>query len=80
VGAERPISCVYCQSSIDVQTDVKPADVNIIVKALTEFNASQAGGETPDYLAITVRDDAQDLVGGLVGATYLGWLQIPPPR
>jgi ribosomal protein S18 acetylase RimI-like enzyme len=61
---------------IDVQTDVKPADVNTIVKALTEFNASQAGGDTPHYLVITVRDGAQNVVGGLVGATYLGWLQI----
>ena len=61
---------------IEVQNDVKPADVNTIVKALTEFNASQAGGDTPNYVVITVRDDAQNVVDGLVGATYLGWLQI----
>jgi len=61
---------------IEVQTDVKPADVNTIVKALTEFNASQAGGDVPNYVVIMVRDDAQNVVGGLVGATYLGWLQI----
>ena len=61
---------------IEVQNDVKPADVNTIVRALTEFNASQANGDTPDYVVITVRDDAHNIVGGLVGATYLGWLQI----
>jgi len=61
---------------IDVQTDVNPSDVNTIVKALTEFNASQAGGDTPHYLVITVRDGSRNVVGGLVGATYLGWLQI----
>jgi GNAT superfamily N-acetyltransferase len=61
---------------IETQTDIKPADVNVIVKALTEFNASKANGEIPCYLMITVRDWEQNVVGGLVGATYLGWLQI----
>jgi ribosomal protein S18 acetylase RimI-like enzyme len=61
---------------IEVQNDVKPADVNTIVKGLTEFNASQADGDTPKYLVIAVRDREQNVVGGLVGATYLGWLQI----
>jgi ribosomal protein S18 acetylase RimI-like enzyme len=61
---------------IETQTDIKPADVNVIVKALTEFNASKANGEIPSYLVITVRDREQNIVGGLVGATYLGWLQI----
>ncbi|WP_075795900.1 GNAT family N-acetyltransferase [Massilia putida] len=61
---------------IEVQADVKSADVNTIVKALTEFNASHAGGDTPHYLVITVRDRERNVVGGLVGATYLGWLQI----
>lgn len=61
---------------IEVQEDVKPADMNVIVKALGEFNASKSGGEMPHYLTITVRDAAQEIVGGLVGATYLGWLQV----
>lgn len=61
---------------IETQKDIKPADVNVIVKALTEFNASKANGETPSYLLITVRDREQNVVGGLVGATYLGWLQV----
>lgn len=61
---------------IKIETDVKPADINVIVKALTECNASKANGETPDYLFITVRDKEKNILGGLLGATYLGWLQI----
>ena len=61
---------------IETQTDINLVDVNVIVAALTEFNASKANGEIPCYLVITVRDKAQNVVGGLVGATYLGWLQI----
>ena len=61
---------------IEIQSDINSADINVIVQGLTEFNASKAGGDTPRYLVITVRDSEQNVVGGLVGATYLGWLQI----
>lgn len=52
---------------LEVQPDVKPADMNVIVKALSEFNAARVGGELPHYLTITVRDNEQNLVGGLGG-------------
>ena len=61
---------------IDVQTDVNPADVHTIVQGLTAFNASHAGGDLPRYLMITIRDGDRNVVGGLFGATYLGWLQV----
>ncbi len=51
-------------------------DMQALVKGLTAYNAAQANGETPDYLVATVKDDGGKLVGGLLGATYLGWLQI----
>ena len=61
---------------IEVPAELKPSDMNVIVKGLSEFNAAQANGEMPRYLVITVRDKDQTIVGGLVGATYLGWLQV----
>ncbi|MBV6323439.1 GNAT family N-acetyltransferase [Duganella violaceipulchra] len=51
-------------------------DMQALVKGLTAYNAAQANGETPSYLVATVKDDGGRLVGGLLGATYLGWLQI----
>ncbi|RFP13778.1 MULTISPECIES: N-acetyltransferase [unclassified Duganella] len=51
-------------------------DMQALVKGLTAYNAAQANGETPNYLVATVKDDGGKLVGGLLGATYLGWLQI----
>lgn len=63
----------YC---IEVQDNIDPSDMHTLIAALVEFNASHAGGEKPCYLMITVRDSAHRIVGGLVGATYLGWLQI----
>jgi ribosomal protein S18 acetylase RimI-like enzyme len=62
--------------SIEVQRETRPDDVTTIVKALIDFNAAHTGGDTPHYLVITVRDEAQQVVGGLVGATCFGWLQI----
>jgi len=61
---------------ITLEADPQPADMNVIVKGLTEFNRSQTGGAMPEYLLITVRSEQGTVVGGLLGATYLGWLQV----
>lgn len=62
--------------SIAVEAEPKPGDMSAIVKGLTEFNAAKAGGEMPHYLLITLRDAQGAIAGGLLGATYLGWLQV----
>jgi GNAT superfamily N-acetyltransferase len=62
--------------TIGIEAEVKPADMGLIVRRLTEYNASQTGGETPDYLTVTARDGEGNIVGGLVGATWLGWLVV----
>ena len=51
-------------------------DANVIVQGLIDFNASHTGGATPEDLVVTVRDGAGRVVGGLVGDTYVGWLQV----
>ena len=61
---------------VTVESEPKPGDMSAVVKGLTEFNASKAGGDRPNYLLITVRDTDGSVVGGLFGATYLGWLQV----
>jgi GNAT superfamily N-acetyltransferase len=61
---------------IEVREQLDPADAGAIIKALGDFNAGKTGGEAPRYLSITIRDAGQALVGGLLGATYLGWLQV----
>jgi len=61
---------------IELQTDPTSSDMAVIVAGLTDYNASQADGEVPEYLILVVRDADLNVVGGLVGSTYLGWLQI----
>lgn len=62
------------QVAIEAQPD--PDDMQALVQGLTEFNAAHLGGELPQYLLATVRDARATLAGGLLGATYLGWLTI----
>lgn len=61
---------------IAIETEPKQGDMMSVIKGLTEFNASKADGDTPNYLVATLRDRDANIVGGLVGATYLGWLQV----
>ena len=52
------------------------ADMGAVVKQLVAYNASKTNGEVQDYLFIAARDEAGAIRGGLVGATYLGWLVV----
>ena len=60
---------------IEIETP-NPSDMNTVAMQLMAYNAAQAEGETPDYLFIATRDAEGTVRGGVVGATYLGWLQI----
>lgn len=63
-------------AQVKMAAEPSPADMHALVKGLTAFNASQTGGEQQNNLLVTVRDDEGALIGGLLGATYLGWLTI----
>jgi GNAT superfamily N-acetyltransferase len=71
--ANTPMESKYV---VTLEAKPLPGDMSVVVKGLTEFNRQQTGGAVPNYLLVTVRDDQGTVVGGLVGATYLGWLQI----
>jgi GNAT superfamily N-acetyltransferase len=59
-----------------LETEPDTDDMQLLVKELTEFNASRSNGDVPNYLVATVKSSDGQLAGGLLGATYLGWLQI----
>jgi GNAT superfamily N-acetyltransferase len=61
---------------ITLEAKPLPADMNAVVKGLGEFNREHTAGATPEYLLVTVRNEEGAVVGGLLGATYLGWLQV----
>ncbi len=59
-----------------VETTVDPSDVKAVVGGLMAYNAAHSDGETPAHLLVTLRDDGGAVIGGLFGATYLGWLHV----
>jgi GNAT superfamily N-acetyltransferase len=61
---------------IALESEPKPGDMNAIMKGLLSFNGSYTGGASPHPLVVTVRNGDKAVIGGLVGATYLGWLQV----
>lgn len=59
-----------------IEAQPNSAEMTTVIKGLTAFNASKSDGDTPNYLFIAVRDAEGSVVGGLVGASYLGWMQV----
>ena len=52
------------------------ADIRNLIRGLVAYNDTQAEQENWQGLAIFVRDDQGEMVGGLDGYTHLGWLFI----
>jgi GNAT superfamily N-acetyltransferase len=61
---------------IAVEAEPQAGDMHALIKGLMEFNAQQTDGAVHQYLLVTIRDKEGALVGGLLGATYLAWLQV----
>ncbi len=67
-------AAVRCAVRVEENADYR--DANVIVQGLIDFNALHTGGAAPCDLVVTVRDEAGRVVGGLVGDTFVGWLQV----
>lgn len=61
---------------IVIEAAPKQADVDFVGQQLAAFNESQAGDARYRRLVILVRDDGEQIVGGLVGSLYWGWLAV----
>ena len=48
----------------------------IIGGGLSEFNEQQAGDDDGKNLCFVIRGQDQEILGGVIGATYWGWLYI----
>src|SRR5205814_3945287 len=51
------------------------SDVQHIVKGLNEFNRSVTGSKM-EPLVITARDDSSEIIAGVLGGTWEGWLVV----
>jgi len=57
-----------------VEETPDPADVQFVRAQLTAFNRARAADDQYQPLVVLVRDAGGQIVGGLVGGTYWGWL------
>lgn len=48
----------------------------IIGGGLSEFNEAQAGDDNGKNLCFVIRGTDEEILGGVIGATYWGWLYI----
>ena len=61
-------------ASIIVSANAEPADREIIASGIRAFNESRAGLSQASPLAVLLKDDSGQTVGGLWGRTSFGWL------
>jgi ribosomal protein S18 acetylase RimI-like enzyme len=60
---------------IDLEQEPTPGDMDVIFNGLQEYNSSRAN-ITLHYIVLTVRGAQENVIGGLVGNTFLGWLYV----
>ena len=60
--------------TVIVEENPNPGDVQFVRAQLTAFNRARAADDRFQPLVILVRDAGGQIVGGLVGGTYWGWL------
>jgi len=61
---------------IEIDENPRPEDWSIVERGLTQHGESRSEPRNARPLAILLRDDAAQVVGGLRGATVWGWLEI----
>jgi len=61
---------------VDIASDPSAHDRQALREALFAYNRSQAGDQHSQELTIWLRDDQQQIVGGVIGSTYWGWLLV----
>ena len=62
--------------SLRLESSSTPTDEKFISDRLAEFNAQKAEPDNHQPLNIFLRDEQDQLIGGLLGGTYWGWLVI----
>jgi len=62
--------------SMEVTSAADPDVLDTILGGLDRFNQETAGGTLPIPLNVLLRDDKDEVVGGLWGHSYFSWLCI----
>jgi len=66
--------CQHLKLTLEATPDAD--DVRLVQEGLREFNQQRAPDDNHQLLAVFLRDAHDDIVGGLLGGTYWGWLHV----
>ncbi|MFJ3372451.1 GNAT family N-acetyltransferase [Pseudomonas sp. NPDC086251] len=64
--------------SLRIERSLNPTDAeeHAIVLPLRAYNASKAGATTPEPFALLIRDEHDEILGGLYGRVFYQWLYV----
>ena len=62
--------------TIQLEDEPAPEDFQFVFDALTEYNLAYAPDVAYRRLCLFIRDEQNNLVGGLLGETAWGWLHV----
>lgn len=62
--------------SLQIEADADRSAARQIIQGLENFNRQFAPQDQYNRLVITMRDANNEIMGGLVGGTYWGWLNV----
>jgi len=74
--SKRAVELTDPKLGIAIQIGYDQDDARFIENSLIKFNVQQAGPSNYRALNIFARDSSGQLIGGLLGSTYWGWLSI----
>jgi GNAT superfamily N-acetyltransferase len=61
---------------VSIEPDASPADVSVVTAGLRAFNVARIGEPAEEPVQIFLRDEANRIVGGLVGHIRWRWLYV----
>jgi GNAT superfamily N-acetyltransferase len=73
-GAEPPST--EAAPYIVIAQDPNPDELTLVERSLLDYNLEKAGPHSYRKLAALLRDSCGQVLGGITGSTYWGWLMI----
>ena len=61
---------------VTLETEPAHADVRILLEGLYAYNVEQTGRDDGQWLAVFMRDEKGQILAGLQGWTWGGWLKV----
>jgi GNAT superfamily N-acetyltransferase len=61
---------------VTLESDSKPEDVQRVRDGLDRYNTEKVGAHHYQALNIFIRDENDEIIGGLLGGTYWNWCHV----